>query len=184
MPPEQPLGYTSRMAAIFKHGIRQLDALAATEEGFEIVWLLGRSPFDSEFHFVQAIATLFGIQNIVERAKDSAAKPCYFFGESIFHKHKQLDAAIVEKPEGFVMCLNPYASRLVRFRKTTFFAFFNARATIDPFEEEKAGLGYVADCEVPRHGEKEVLAYVAEKYHLRNPMNLVFKRHVAYGVAR
>lgn len=181
VPFARALGYSNTTAGILKHAVSQLDSLAEKEEGFEIAWILSRSPFNSELHFQQAIATVFGTQ-IVTEPPGSRMKPCYFFGESAFFKHKQLDAIVVEKSDAFKLCLNPYAARLERFRKTKLFAFFNPRDVIDPHEEEKTGRGYVADCDIDRRLEKDVLAFVGEKYGLKNPVSTAFRHRGAYAI--
>ena len=175
------LGYSSTTAGILKHAVSQLGSLAEKEDGFEIAWILSRSQFNSELHFQQAIATVFGIKIITE-LPGSIMKPCYFFGESTFFTHKRLDAVVVEKSDAFKLCLNPYASRLERLRKTKLFAFFNPRDVIDPHEEERTGRGYVADCDIDRSLEKDVLAFVGAKYGLQNPVSTVFQHRGAYAL--
>lgn len=188
---QRPMGYAGRIADIFDDAVKQLDTLAAKEDGFEILWLLVRSnPADAEIHFDQAIATAFGTEDILDLGSpDGKLRPCYFFSESAFFKHKQLDAAVIFGLDfRFVLCVNPHAHRAARFRETRFFGHFcsleekdGARAILDPAQEEKAGRGYIVDRSIPRSQKADVLAYVQEKYGLKNPRNIVMVQHAGYS---
>lgn len=188
---QRPMGYAGRVAEIFDDAVKQLDTLAAKEDGFEIAWLFVRSnPADAEIHFDQAIATAFGTEDILDLgAADGKLRPCYFFSESAFFKHKQLDAAVIFGLDfRFVLCVNPHARRAARFRETRFFSYFRAlaekdgvRSIIDPAQEEKIGHGYIADCSISRAQKEGVLGYVQKKYGLKNPRNIVMVHHAGYS---
>lgn len=185
---ERPLDHAKKVdggkpADTLSDAVSQLKAMADKEDGFEIAWFLASSPLTGELDFRQAIAGVFGIQ-IVTELPVSSMKPCYFFDESLFFTFKRLDAVILEKSHAFKMCLNPYALRLQRFRETKLFTFFDTRGdVIDPFEEEKAGHAYVADCKFDRRTQqKDVLAFLGEKYGLKEPVNFVFWHQGPYGV--
>ena len=184
----RPMGYQAQMASILAGAVKQLDTLAREEDGFEIIWLLLLNPMESDIYFQQAIGTAYGIEDILEMTRDNKLRPCYFFGESTFFTHKQLDALVVVPADLKLptMCVNPHATRAARFRETQFFNFFQTladatrvRVLIDPAEEEKAGRGFIADCAIDRRDKPAVLAYVEKKYGLKNPLNLVLDEHVA-----
>lgn len=190
---KRSIAYAARVAEIFDDAVKQLDTLAAKEDGFEILWLFVRShPADTEAHREQAIATAFGTEDILDLcAPDEKQRPCYFFSESAFFKHKQLDAVVIFDL-GLVLCVNPLARRAARFRETRFFDLFRslakkygAASIIDPAQEEKAGNGYniAENCPISRSQKQEVLAYVGKKYGLKRPYNVVIIEHTARMIA-
>ncbi len=111
-------GYHSTMAAILDDAVKQLTASSAEEPGFLIAWLLFTDPGSSDLHFEQFVATVFGTVDVWDMALgERAAKPCYFFGESVFFKHKVLDAAVgLDHHSGqYTLCVNSCApSRLLK----------------------------------------------------------------------
>lgn len=171
----RPLGYSSRMASVISRAVTQLDALARTEEGFEILWMVMSHRGECGLHFTQAIATAFGSEDIIDLAGDGITRPCYFFKESSFFKHKSLDGmALFAADRRMTLCVNPLSPRAAAFRETSFFRFFEeggrkqgAFGIIEPATMERAGLAYIADCdEIPRRDAEAVMAYVRKKYGL------------------
>lgn len=167
-----PMGYCPRMASVISRAVTQLDALARKEEGFEVLWMLMSHPGECDLHWEQAIATVFGSEEIVGFAgKD---RDCYFFKESCFFKHKSLDGmALFAADRRMTLCVNPLSPRATAFRETSFFRFFEeigrkqgAAGVIHPEGMEKAGLAYIADCDISRRDAEAVMAYVRKKYGL------------------
>jgi len=88
-------GYHPTMAGILDDAVRQLDASSASDPSFEIIWVLLTDPGDATLHFEQLVATVFGIESVWDLALgEGEAKRCFFFDESIFFKHKRLDAVV------------------------------------------------------------------------------------------
>jgi hypothetical protein len=167
-----PLGYCPSMASIISHAVTQLDAQARREEGFEVLWMVLSHPGECDRHWTQAIATAFGSEEIIDFVGES--RDCYSFKESSFFKHKSLDAmAVYAANRRMTLCVNPESPRAAAFRDTTLFRFFEeggrkqgAFGVIDPEGMEKAGLAYIADCDIPRRDAEAVMAYVRKKYGL------------------
>jgi len=170
----RPMGYSSRMASVISRAVTQLDALARREEGFEILWMMMRQPAESTLHFTQAVATVFGSEDILDWEGDGVRRPCYFFKESSFFKHKSLDAMAVFGAEGSAtLCLNPCSPRVTAFRGSAVFRFFDemgkkhgAQSVLDPEAAEKAGEAYIVDRDIPRRDPEAVMTYIREKYRL------------------
>ena len=168
-----PMGYSPRMASVISRAVTQLDALARNKEGFEVLWMVLSHPGECDLHWEQAIATVFGSEEIVGFAgKD---RDCYFFKESCFFKHKSLDGmALFAADRRMTLCVNPLSPRAAAFRETSFFRFFEeggrkqgAFGIIEPETMERAGLAYIADCDdIPRRDAEAVMAYVRKKYGL------------------
>lgn len=170
---KHPMGYSPRMASVISRAVSQLDALARREEGFEVLWMVLSHPGECDLHWEQAIATVFGSEEIVSFAgKD---RDCYFFKDSSFFKHKSLDGmALFAADRRMTLCVNPLSPRAAAFRETSFFRFFEeggreqgAFGIIEPETMEKAGLAFIADCDdIPRRDAEAVMAYVRKKYGL------------------
>ncbi len=183
----RPLGYSSRMASVISRAVTQLDALARTEEGFEILWMVMSHRGECGLHFTQAIATAFGSEDIIDLAGDGITRPCYFFKESSFFKHKSLDGmAVYAADRRMTLCVNPFSPRAAAFRETSFFRFFEemgreqgALGTVDAAAMEKAGLAYVAACDIPRRDADAVMAHVQKKYGLKHPIHITLDEHSA-----
>lgn len=188
---QRPLGYHSTMASILDEAVQQLNASSAAEPSFEIVWMLFKNPGEADLHFQQLISTVFGIEDVWDMALgEGAAKPCYFFRESVFFKHKQLDAAVgLDCPTGkFTMCVNAFSSRRPAFLETKLHREFQTvaqkhkvDAILDPAELERVGRAYLADCPVPRRDQEAVLDYVKRKYSLTQPVHYVLNRVAGYA---
>ncbi len=184
----RPLGYSSRMASVISRAVTQLDALALAHGGFEILWMMMRHPAESELHFTQAVATVFGSEGVFDIGGDGITRDCYFFKESRFFKHKSLDAmAVFGADRKATLCVNPFSPRAASFRETAFFRFFEemgreqgAIGVIEPETMEKAGLAYIADCDdIPRRDADAVMAYVQKKYGLKHPIHITLDVHSA-----
>lgn len=178
-------GYSLTMAAILDDAVSQLTASAAEDPGFRLVWMLLTDHGDAPLHFDQVRATVFGVHDVWDMALgEGAALPCYYFGESVFFKHKALDALVaLDQPSGrFTMCVNGFSRNRESFARSKLYQYFAGiaqrfrNAIHDPWLEEQHDRAHVADCAIPRRDKAAVLAYVQAKYRLVQPIQYVLGR--------
>lgn len=187
----RPMGYSPRMASVISRAVTQLDALARKEEGFEVLWMMMRHPAESALHLTQAIATVFGSEDVIDLGGDGQQRACYFFKESSFFKHKSLDGMVVFGADRrTTLCVNRFSSRAPSFRESAIFRFFDeegasqggASGVTDPDAIERAGDAYIADCQISRRNPDAVMAYVQQKYGLKQPIHITLDEHSAIAL--
>jgi hypothetical protein len=157
-----PFTPQNTMSRIVRHGVDQLDAHAAQERDFCLLWLLAVGS-DLESQYEQFLATLYGLTNVV--GPDSLPlMPCYYFRESAFFRWRNvLDGAIVGTLDKGELCINSYSPRADAFKNSSLAGIFGT-AVRDPRQREAEGRGYIADCDADRRDEQAILRYVQEKY--------------------
>jgi len=103
----------------------------------------------------------------------SINKDCYYFDYSDFYRYKDdLDGAILSKNEVMLLVLNNHSPKYEKFLASDFVKRFGSEFIIDPPEREKEGKIWIADCEIPRKEENQILGYLKEKYLLDNPRRI------------
>lgn len=127
----------------------------------------------------RVIDTFFGVEKIGPLAGPPRWRPCFFFGESVCFTDRDVAAMIVDADGRFRLCVNTLHSKAGEFRTTGLYqSFVGVRPIVDPARYEADGIGFVADCDIPRRESKAVLEYVKTKYGL-GPyvINLVIEEH-------
>lgn len=183
----EPIGRTEKLRKIIRESLRQLDAIEKEPtDTYKIVWFVIKRKDDEEFVFEQIRATIYGVEQIVfwpENATNPIDHDCLYFTHSDFFKNKHLDAVMVELVGGFTLCVNDKANRYSKFKHTKLYTILENNGVLDPSLLEGQPGYFIADCNIDRNSEDEVLKYVKEKYSLDGlVVNLVFKKHTAYAV--
>jgi hypothetical protein len=143
-----------------------------------VIWLLCRKRSEAILTGRAARASVLGTQQL-EGETDKGAyydKPCFFFHESLFFSHKELDAVVIDDGESIELCLNPYGPRYATFRDGALAKRFRgAFAVLDPVAEEAAGRAFIADCAIDRRDTNEVVRYLRQKYQIGRPTIWVYQ---------
>jgi hypothetical protein len=158
----------------------QLRSTRTSATEFAVPWIAIPRVSDENILLTQTVDTFFGVQRVGEPPYRTW-KRCYFFGESTCFRHPEIDGLLVDAKKAVRLCVNTLSPRVAEFRETALFRFFAARDwTIDPVEEDRAGVSLVADCAIPRTDERSVLEYVKAKYDLGlGAVNIVMREHSA-----
>jgi hypothetical protein len=150
------------------HQIRDFPVKAPDE--YAVIWLLVCKSRITPLVKPAAMTLLYGIQHIegfMAGTKALYEKDCFFFGHSLFFRHRQLDAVVVQDNAGITFCVNPFCTRYAEFIQTRFVRVFRTCSTIvDPVEMDSAGKCLLADCDSPRDDVNSTVVYLKRKYHL------------------
>ncbi len=166
------------------HAARQLrDTPSRSTTTMRVAAFIIRHPFDACVVRHQILGVLYGKRSIVTASRTRSRAPlyeCMYFAESIFFRFRaSLDGAALIESDGASLWVNDHSDRanlLLGSQLGQFFESHRACQTADRLEE----LGYlVADCEIDRRRENEVLAFVARKYDLDSPVLVSFSRYSA-----
>lgn len=157
------IGRNKFISKRIKKGKRQLNIRLTQDVDFKIIWYHAGGCFP-EVRFDQLKATLYGSTYI--SVPGERGLPCLYFTFSEFHRYKDsLDAAILSyagKGET-QFCLNDHSPNYVKIKDTKLFNSFIG-AIYDPLMEESKGNVYIADCEIDRRKEAQILKYIQKKY--------------------
>jgi len=149
------------MSRIIRDGVEQLQAYPARDRDLCLLWLLAVGS-DIESQYEQFRGTLYGLTNVV--GPDShPLVPCYYFRNSAFFRWQTLDGGIVSTPDRAELCINDYSSQAACLRTSSLAQVFGTAVT-DPPKQEAEGRAYIADCDVDRRDEQQVLRYLQTKY--------------------
>jgi hypothetical protein len=151
----------STMSRIIRDGVKQLEAYPARERDFCLLWLLAVGS-DLESQYQQFLGTLYGLTNLV--GPDSLTlMSCYYFRNSAFFRWQNLDGAIVGTMARGELCINSYSPRGTSLKESSLAQIFGTAVT-DPRKREVEGRAYIADCDVDRRDEQQLLQYLQTKY--------------------
>jgi hypothetical protein len=151
----------NRLSAILKDGVAQLKSFP-DERDLSLLWMIAVGA-DDEAQCEQIRSTLYGLTNVV--GPDVGVRiPCYYFRNSAFFRWREyLDGAVVGTLDGGSLCINSYSPRWELIATSDFAARFGS-AVVSPIDIERRGEAYIADCELDRKDEDEILKFVARKY--------------------
>jgi hypothetical protein len=149
------------MSRIIRDGVRQLEAYPAQERDFCLLWLLAVGS-DLESQYQQFLRTLYGLTNIVG-LDNRSLMPCYYFRNSAFFRWHNLDGAIVGTMERGELCINSYSPRAASLKISSLAQAFGTAVT-DPRKREAENRAYIADCDIDRRNEQQLLEYLQTKY--------------------
>lgn len=173
-----PVGPTSTVAAILQQAMAQIDA--TSEDELRLIWICVRSFRHGEYTLAEQIRqTLYGISRIAG-SEDDAAPECYFFFESVFFRHKQLDGAVITFDDKLVLGINPYGGRSDILKQSKLGRAFQS-VILDPIELERDKRCLIADCDIDRSRSDLVLEYLGGKYNIRHPVHFNFDEHAAFA---
>jgi hypothetical protein len=133
------------------------------DEWYRIVWLCAIDD-DQIAKFEQFKAAIYGTTQMFDLDGDAHYRPCYFYRNSDFFRyHSTLDAAIVSTLDDVELCLNPFSTKTLEFKKTTLVQLFKD-SVCDPIKDESEGCAYIVDSDVDRENEEAVMSYLRNKY--------------------
>ena len=196
-----PMGRTNTMSGVFREAADQLRATPCQPSDFKLIWFMaiGR---DQDVQVQQFQDTLYGtVPIIVPTALAPGAPPpqgsqaqykptlipCYFYGFNEFFAASDIDGAVVGMDAGYRLCVNSHGHRAAEFRRTKLHELFachkHHRAVVDPTVSEANGEAFIADCDIDRRNETQVLQYVRQKYGLdRHAIPFHGTTHIAEAI--
>jgi len=152
------------IASRMRDGICQLNDYPSEERDFSLLWLHAEGE-EPQSQVEQFACTLYGKANVYSILNSKFRHECYFFHDSVFYRWRAtLDGAILSTFTTAKLCINTYSPRYASFRDSEVVKVFD-QAVVDPIELDRAGLAIVADCNVDRRKDYEVIRYLVEKYN-------------------
>ncbi len=141
-----------------------------TGNPLRLLWLLAVGS-DPEGQYEQFRSTFYGLTNVTGPDSQSLT-PCYFLKHAAFFRWREtLDGAVIATPRGAELLLNPFSTRYAEIRDSEIARMFGPHV-VDPVSLEHKGHAYIADCDIDRSQEGEVIAYIARKYN--RPLLMTF----------
>ncbi len=178
--------YRNRVAKEIHKAKSQLQSTA--EEYKDHLWLvalIAKSKYDARFMHEQILGTLYGVAAITDCEADGKRRRrrCLYFSESAFHKHPEVDGAILLGVDGISLHMNDYSSRIDRVRRSGLACFLEQyKVVYDKEAMEDRCDCLVADFEMDRSDVRAVIERLKEKYHGRNLQAMNWQRWE--GIAR
>jgi len=180
--------YRKRVAREIHKAQNQLQSTATGyDDHLWLVALIARSKYDARFMTEQIFGTLYGVGAITDSEAGGALRRrrclyCLYFSESAFHKHPDLDGAIVLGPDGIRLYMNDYGRRLDRVRQSGLACFLAQHNLLyDKEAMESRSDCLVADFEMDRTDQNAVLDRLKQKYS--NPRLQILNWHRWEGIA-
>ncbi len=166
----RPLVRSNAVEKGTEYAIKQLQSTPMAAEALWLVALLNRTVYGADVTSQQILGTLYGIRSIVyvDSAGRRVSRNCLYFSHSEFHRHPELDGAIVIDQDGAGLLLNDFGRRVERVRESVLGRRFARRGALnDAATLESKKDFFWADCTLDRNDDRAVLEYVKGKYCLR-----------------
>lgn len=164
----KPVDYSEPAAGSIKDAIGQIrQTRADVADGFSVVLLINRCGLNARITDEQVPATVFGaVPILIHSADKSDSTPqCLYFGESIFHRYKELCAVLfVDSASNICLLVNDYAHGASALRATSMFKRFNDCGGANSAEILEDNGFLWADFAGDRSDEKAMLAALSQKY--------------------
>lgn len=169
-----PIGPRNTLSGIIRAGVEQINSHDPDYTTFHIIWVhsSGQDPnlLNTRFH-----STLYGIEKLFSLKKSNVISCYYFHNSAFFSWREYLDGVILSHNDQIQLCINTLSPMVDSFRKSQLtVGMANGLCDPDVLEARHDDL-FIADCEIDRKNEKEVLEYLQKKYgidHLQTiPMN-------------
>jgi hypothetical protein len=166
------LGHRNRISGIIKKGVEQLDSYEKIGERLKILWFYIDDALFGGLTARQIAWTLYGLMEIegTTRSNKYYHAGCFYFTYNDFHRYKQLDAVIIQRPEEIVLCINEFSHWYTILNSTKLYQLFRKENLVimDPPQMEKDGRCFTAvDCNISRNDTKAIAEHIAAKYGLR-----------------
>jgi hypothetical protein len=177
---ESSLGFQNSISSVVREACEQLAAFQPQVAHFRLIWLHARGRYPDD-KLEQFRATLIGVADLIDTAEigeSVTARPCYYFRESAFFRHRNvLDGAFVSTDEKVQLILNTMSPRYELLERSGLCRSFPA--VCDPGQGEAEGNRYIADCSCDRSDSRAVLDYVKAKYGRPGLIEFAPKRYSA-----
>ena len=164
---EEFLGRTNSISQDIREAAKQLVATPAEPEAFRIVAFVatGDAPYTQAS---QIESTLYGTVELLSPSSDGAgavATACFYFTFSEFFNLRSVDAALIFIPDGSKVYVNNFSQRVREFRTTKLYQIHAGQGAVcDPEIIERQGAAFIADCDLDRREEPELIQYINQKY--------------------
>lgn len=175
-----PLSRTNTMSGIIRKAIDQLNAREAAKESFKLIYFALYKTTDENVTYKQLRSTLYGIQDItVFKTKDEfELTECFYLTHTDFRRFQDLDAVVVEMPNGLELWPNPFSPRADEFARSALYqSFKRGNAVFDPVELEKNGQCFIPDFNIDRKDQAALIDNVKTKYNLPNARIIPFSQN-------
>jgi hypothetical protein len=159
-----PIAPRNRLSGIIRDGVGQLSSYDPDKKTYRVLWLHcdGQKP---KIHWERFHSTIYGTETLVSRGFSLIR--CYYFYESAFYKWRnELDVVLLTTLHELQLCINTISPRVGEIRASQLVHYLSD-ALCDPNREETLG-AIIADCNIDRSKESEILEYLKKKYKLDN----------------
>jgi hypothetical protein len=160
---EEPLGYSDRVDAILRRGLKQINETPKTSGTFNLLWFHTEG-LDSDLKALRARNTFYGLVHLFPRSLESPhaeATQCFYFDHNTSIRLPTVHGLIVVDGEGLQLCINEFAESAEDFRRSSLVTRLGD-AVIDPRQLELAGEALILRGNFPRGDESAVLQKVHE----------------------
>ena len=177
----ESLGYSDRVDAILRHGLKQIDETPKTVGTFNLLWFHAEG-MDADLKALRARNTFYGLVHLSPRpleSPDAKATQCFYFDHNTSIRLPTVHGLVIVDGEGLELCVNEFADAADDFRKSSLVATLR-HAVIDPSRLESTGEAIVLRSDIPRADESRVLQKIHElTSHHHIPIR--FHRHAVFS---
>lgn len=158
---------TNTLSGIIKDASNQLSSQKKKLNADYCFIYLQATGLHSSEQFSQFEVSLYGSKHIIPMGvSDLDIKNCYYFTNSdFFNNRKILDGAFIFGENAGRLCLNTLSPNYLKIISGTFVDKFKP-GVLDPGEQERNGLAYILDSDLPRSNEDLLIKYLQNKYNL------------------
>ncbi|MBI4833869.1 MAG: hypothetical protein HY811_03490 [Planctomycetes bacterium] len=170
-----PIEPRNTLSGIVDDGVKQMKFHDRDNKTYHILWIHSAGQ-DPKLHYERFKSTLFGTGTFFSTGKETMI--CYYFNESAFYKHRNsLDGVILSVSDQCQLCVNTLSSRKDKFRQSDLYKNLS-NALLDPDAEEDTEEGImIADCDIDRKHQGDVVKYLQKKYNLSSLVPAVLEQY-------
>jgi hypothetical protein len=174
------IGYGRWADDVSRNALKQLRAIDQQHLRWWVIWFSIECQASGESMFQQAIGSLFGVRQIVDRSSESMWD-CIYATPGVFERHNEIVAAVVTQGKSITFCVNELAGDFNSFSASVLCKHFESLDTIISATDltKNRSFLYVDPREVDRKSEEALSTYLGRKYNFEAPIILDMKEHVA-----
>ena len=161
---------TNPLSKKIRKAAKQLEATPAPESAFRVVALV-TGERDIRLRASQYVATLYGIESLFSLEDENPRAPpsCYYSTFNEFFELRAVEAPMFLTPSGSTLRPNTFANRYDQFTESELYAIHRRNNAVqDPLVSEKAGETFIADTDLDRHDENQMLDFIQAQYSLQS----------------
>ena len=172
-----PIGPRNRLSGIIQKGVDQMTTHDPQRKTYQVIWIhtIGKNQdlLNTRFR-----STLFGLEKLFS-IDISHVITCYYFHNSAFFTWRNyLDAALLTTENTVQLCINSLSPRVNDFRGSDLYKSL-IKGLCDPIKYELADGVMIADCEIDRKEENQILNYLMKKYCLKHLQTIPMQQNSA-----
>lgn len=140
---------------------------------------------NSDIDTNQFRSTLYGIKTLIvpDDKGDAKSIPCAYFDYSDFYRYPLLDGVILLTNRWAQLCPNPFSEHINDFESSHIYKKLSSNGAVFlPKDAEETGLLYIADCDIERSNEKQLIHFIKNKYQLETDPIVVEPKHIEHAV--